>query len=179
MSALFTDNSGEGVTLADTENLCSAAHSNKGTTALSATTWDAAIQAMYQQAEYHSSATLGIRPRYCLVPIELEKTALGIFTSEYEYGGGNFDTNVRRARGGNVITVPEWTDANNWYATADQSDLEGVCIGYRYGRAPELFVADDQVMGSMFTNDEMRIKVRFVYTVGIGDYRAIYGAVVA
>ena len=179
VSAMFTANSGEGVTCADTYNLVSTDHNNKGTTALSATTWDAAIQAMYQQAEYHSSAALGVRPRWCLVPIELEKTALGIFTSEYEYGGGNFDTNVRRAGGGNVITVPEWTDANNWYAMADPSDLEGICIGYRYGRAPELFVADDQVMGSMFTNDEMRIKVRFVYTVGVGDWRAAYGAVVA
>jgi hypothetical protein len=26
----------------------------------------------------------------------------------------------------------------------------------------------------MFTNDELRIKVRFVYAVGVGDYRALY-----
>jgi len=49
-----------------------------------------------------------------------------------------------------------------------------VVIGYRFGRAPELFIADHPLMGSMFTNDEMRIKVRFVFSVGIGDWRALY-----
>ncbi len=57
---------------------------------------------------------------------------------------------------------------------ADPNELEGVCIGYRFGRTPELFVASDPLMGSMFTNDEMRIKVRFVYALGIGDYRAMH-----
>ena len=47
-------------------------------------------------------------------------------------------------------------------------------IGYRFGRVPELFIADDDLMGSMFTNDEMRIKVRFVYAVGVGNYRALH-----
>jgi hypothetical protein len=31
-------------------------------------------------------------------------------------------------------------------------------------------------MGSMFTNDAMRIKVRFIYTIGIGEYRGLYKA---
>ena len=73
-----------------------------------------------------------------------------------------------------VITVPEWTDANDWAAAADPVQAQGVCIGYRFGRAPELFVADDGLTGSMFTNDEMRIKARFVVAVGVGDYRALY-----
>ena len=175
VAALFTNNAGTGPVLADGNNLFDATnHGNLLTAALSADAWDAVIQAMYKQTEYHSGKRLGVRPRYCLVPIELEKTALGIFTSEYEYGGGNFDTNVRRAQGGNVITVPDWSDANDWAAAADPADLEGVCIAYRYGRAPELFLAADELMGSMFTNDEMRIKVRFVYALGIGDYRALH-----
>ncbi|MBN1401387.1 MAG: hypothetical protein JXA74_11155, partial [Anaerolineae bacterium] len=76
VSALFTDNSGTGPTLADSLALFHASHNNLGSTALSATSWDAAVQAMFQQAEYHSAAVLGVRPRWCLVPIELEKTAL-------------------------------------------------------------------------------------------------------
>ena len=78
-----------------------------------------------------------------------------------------------------VITVPEWTDANNWAAAADPAQLQGVCIGYRFGRVPELFVADDGLTGSMFTNDEMRIKGRFVVAVGIGDWRALHKSNVA
>lgn len=73
-----------------------------------------------------------------------------------------------------VITVPEFTDPNNWAAAADPADLPGICIGYRFGRTPELFVADDATIGSMFTNDEMRIKVRFLYTVGVAEPRALY-----
>jgi hypothetical protein len=107
------------------------------------------------------------------VPIELEKTALPIFTSDKEPGTMDNDANVRRMSDA-VITVPEWTDTNDWYAAASPLDLEGIMVGYRFGRQPELFVSDNELMGSMFTNDEMRIKVRFVYVVGIGDYRALY-----
>jgi hypothetical protein len=175
VAELFTANGGVGPTLSDEEALFDAeAHHNLGTAALSAEEWDVVIQAMFKQTELHSDKRLGIRPRYCLVPIELEKDALEIFTTDILDGvEAVLRPNVRRMAD-SVITVPEWTDDANWAAVADPSDLEGVCIGYRYGRAPEIFVADSQVLGSMFTNDEMRIKCRFVYSVGIGDYRAMY-----
>jgi hypothetical protein len=176
VSALFTANAGVGPTLADGTALFDAAgHGNLGATALAAASWDAAIQAMFKQAEFHSAKRLGIRPKFVLVPIELEATALTIMTSDQLPGTPNNDANVRRYSA-QIITVPEWTDNNDWAAVADPAELEGVCIGYRFGRAPELYIAADELMGSMFTNDEMRIKVRFVYAVGIGDYRALYKA---
>ncbi|MCD6518490.1 MAG: Mu-like prophage major head subunit gpT family protein [Anaerolineae bacterium] len=178
IAGIFTQNGGVGPTLADGKALFHADHGNLGASALDADSWDAAIQAMFKQAEFHSGKRLGIRPRYCLVPIELEKTALTIFTSDREPGTNNNDANVRR-NSSSVITVPEWTDANDWAAVADPNDLEGICIGYRFGRAPEIFVADANTSGAMFTNDELRIKVRFVYAVGVGDYRALYKANVA
>lgn len=178
VAALFTANSGVGPTLSDGKALFHADHGNLGTAALSADSWDAVIQAMWKQTELNSSKRLGIRPRYCLVPIELEKTALTIFESDLEPGVETNNANVRR-NSSSVITVPEWTDASDWAAAADPGDLEGVCIGYRFGRAPEIFVADSDAAGSMFTNDEMRIKVRFVYAVGIGNYRALYKSNVA
>ena len=82
--------------------------------------------------------------------------------------------NVLKRSEDSVLVVPEWTDATDWAAAADPAELEGVCIGYRFGRTPELFVADGETSGAMFTNDEMRIKVRFIYALGIGDYRALY-----
>jgi len=173
VAALFAANSGVGPTLSDGKALFHADHGNLDTAALDADSWDAVIQAMWSQTELNSAKRLGIRPRYCLVPIELEKTALTIFESDLEPGTDYNDANVRR-NSSSVITVPEWTDASDWAAAADPGDLEGVCIGYRFGRAPEIFVADSDVVGSMFTNDEMRIKVRFVYAVGIGNYRALY-----
>ena len=181
VSALFTDNAGIGPTLADTGALFNAtAHSSTGghvnllTAALSLDAWDAVVQAMYSQPELNSSKPIGVRPAYCLVPIELEKTARTIFGSPQIPGSANNDINVRMMPQDRVITVPEWTDANNWAAAADPNDLPGVCIGYRFGRTPELFVADDGLTGSMFTNDEMRIKARFFVAVGVGDWRALH-----
>ena len=129
---------------------------------------------MFNHTEATSGKKAGIRPAYCLVPIELESTALALFTSELLPGSANNDKNVRMMPSDRVITVPEWTDTNNWAAAADPAQMPGVCIGYRFGRTPEIFVADDTLTGSMFTNDEMRIKARFVVAVGIGDWKALH-----
>lgn len=175
IAALFTANGGVGPTLSDSKALFHADHGNLGISALSADSWRAAVQAMFKQGEFHSGKRLGVRPSFCLVPIELEHTAVNLFTTTLEPGlAGN--TRAIEEANHSVITVPEWTDANDWAAVADPRDLEGICIGYRFGRAPEIFVADNALAGAMFTNDELRIKVRFVYAVGIGDYRALYKA---
>ena len=175
VSALFTANEGLGPVLSDSHNLFDAAHhGNLASAELSADNWQATTEALFKQSEYGSAKRLGVRPRYCLIPIELERTALEIFTSDVVPTESAFYRNVLRRNAECVIVVPEWTDAVSWAAAADPADLEGVCIGYRYGRAPELFVADSPLMGSMFTNDEMRIKVRFVYALGVGDYRALF-----
>jgi len=176
IASLFTDNAGVGPFWPSSQavkHLFSADYGNLGTSALSASSWDATVQAMYKQAEAGSGKRMGVRPRWLLAPIELEKTALTILKSAGEPGTGNNDANVRAGSFG-VITCPEFTDANDWAAVADPSDQPGICIGYRFGRTPELFVADESTVGSMFTNDEMRIKVRFLYTVGVADPRALY-----
>lgn len=177
-AALFTDNSGAGVTLSDSINLFHDDHSNLGSTALSATSWGSTTAAMFKRTEYNSSKRLSIRPCYCMIPIDLEKTALEIFTSDVAPTADAFYRNVYRTSQENIVIVPDWTDTNDWVAAADPTDLEGLCIGYRFGRSPELFVAEGDLMGSMFTNDEMRIKCRFVFTCGIGDYRALYKHIV-
>jgi hypothetical protein len=179
VSAIFTDNSGTGPTMACGHNVFDASnHGNLRTAALSASEWDAVIQAVYQQTEPGSSAPLAIRPKFCLVPIELERTALSILEQPW-YTGQDYHYLEPRYQSGRVIAVPEWTDANDWAAVCDPEDCPGLCIGYRYRREPELFVADDQVVGSMFTNDEMRIKCRFFVAVGVADYRPLHKSNVA
>jgi len=159
VSDLFTANSGVGPTLADGKALFHTDHNNLGSAALDATAWNACVVAMFEQPEYHSGKALGVRPSFLLVPIELENTAIDLFTTTLEPGlAGN--SRAIALKNHTVITVPEWTDPNNWAAAAHPDDLEGVCIGYRFSRAPELFVASDELNGAMFTNDELRIKVR-------------------
>jgi len=174
VAAIFTDNAGTGPTMGDGHNLFDASnHGNLRTAALSQDEWGNVVAAMFEQPEPTSGKNLAIRPAFCLVPIELEKTALTIFGSPNAPGTGDNDINpyYRTAR---VIVVPEWTDANDWAAAADPNDCPGICIGYRYGRAPELFVADQPLVGSMFTNDEIRFKVRFFLAVGVADYRPLH-----
>lgn len=179
VASLFTQNSGAGPELADTTALFHASRGNVGTAALTAATWDAAVQTMFKMTEMVSGKRLGIRPRFLLVPIELEKAALQIFASATEPSSNVFYENVRRSAAANVVTVPEWTDANDWAAVADPRIAPGIGVGYRFGRQPEVFVADQPTVGSMFTNDELRIKTRFFYGVGVVDYRPLYKANVA
>jgi hypothetical protein len=174
VALLFTENAGAGPLLADGEALFAAAHGNLGSTALASGAWQATVAAMFKQQEFGSAKRLGLRPRYCLVPIDLEKTALEIFTSDVAPVANAAYRNVLQRSAENIVVVPDWTDATDWAAVADPAELEGVCIGYRFGRTPELFVADADLGGAMFTNDEMRVKVRFIFAVGIGDYRALY-----
>lgn len=176
IAGLFTANGGTGPFWPSSQSvhrLFDAEYANLGSAPLSAESWDATVQAMYKQSEGGSGKRLGVRPQWLLVPIELEKTALTILKSAGEPGTGNNDANVRAGTFG-VVTVPEFTAPTSWAAAADPADLPGICIGYRFGRTPELFVADEATVGSMFANDELRIKVRFLYTLGVADARALY-----
>ena len=175
VSSIFTANGGAGPTLSDSIALFHASHGNLGSAALDSTAWEAAIAAMFKQTEVNSAKRLGIRPRFLLVPIELEKTALQLVGSDVEPASNAFYSNVR-AGTASVLVPPEWTDANDWAAAADPEVLSGIGIGYRFGRLPEVFIADGELMGSMFTNDEMRLKVRFLVAVGVINYRALYKA---
>ncbi|MGQ9494133.1 MAG: phage major capsid protein [Anaerolineae bacterium] len=178
---LWTANSGVGPywpSGQSTYRLFCTNYGNLGTSALSASAWDAVIQAMYKQAEATSNERMGIRPAYLVVPIELEKTALTIMQSEGEPGTADNDANVRRGSS-RVIVCPEMTDANDWLAVADPRVWPAIVVGYRFGNVPEVFIADQETVGSMFTNDEMRIKARFIVAVGVADYRPLYKSNVA
>jgi hypothetical protein len=47
-------------------------------------------------------------------------------------------------------------------------------VGERFGLTPEIFIADSQTGGAMFTNDELRMKVRHWVSVFVADYRPLY-----
>jgi len=185
IAAILTGNSGVGPTLdQDNKALFHTDHGNLGTSALSTSTWSAAIIAMYKQAEPASGKRLGLRPRYLVIPIDLEKTAQEIMVSrELVAAGGGTNTlfpNANALAGtAQIVVCPNMTDVSDWAAVADPREAPGLCVGYRFGRAPELFISSDPLTGSMFTSDVMRLKVRFVYNVGIGEYRALYKANVA
>ena len=191
VSAIFTDNSGVGPTMADGDALFHSNHSNLGTTALSLAEWEVVKLAMRKQTEINSGERLGglVSPKFLLVPPDLENTALQILASEYQYTyalsngvmapinpnalGNGFNERLENARQ-RVVVVDLWTDTNNWAVCADPRLYPTIGLAFRYGRTPEIFSVASPTAGLMFTNDTLPVKVRFFYATGPMDYRGLY-----
>lgn len=157
-----------------------ASHTNTSASALSATSLNAAMVALADQASYgNASELLNIQPRYLLVPNELRKLAWQLNHSVLEVGTSQNEANLFSTLGLEVIVVPYWTDANNWYLVAEPIDVPTIEIGFLDGQEePELFVQDQPNAGSVFSNDKITYKVRHIYGGVVLDYRGFYGALV-
>ena len=191
ISKLYTQASGLGPTLnSDSTAWFDNTHGNLGSTALSRTSVQATILAMQKQTELGSGELMGdmTRPKYFMLPIDLEFTALEIFASMYDGTEGSTtsraidntltDVNTHSERMSSarsrMILNPFMTDTNNWVAIADPAKWPTVAVAYRYGRSPEIFSNQDPNSGLMFTNDTLPIKVRFLYNVSVLNYRGVY-----
>lgn len=186
IAGIFTTNA----VLADGLALFHNTHGNLGSTALSFSAWSATRTLMRKASELNSAERLGalVAPKYLLVPPDLETTALQILGSDEQpgvanndinpfAGGTNHDELLRLARE-RVIVVDFWTDATDWVAMADPMLYPSIGLGFRFGRAPEIFSVASPTSGLMFTNDVMPVKVRFTFAAGPVDYRGMYKHVV-
>ncbi len=180
VSATFTDASGAGPTLTETSRaLYNTTEANYGTTALSYASFVAARSAMRKLTQLGSSRRLGTTPKYLLVPVDLEPVAIQIRESEKDPDNAENGVNIVKGKF-EIIPVVSWTDATNWYLLADPNDIETIQLHYFRGRRkPELFTADDQTQGSLFTNDTIRYKIRFFCAKVISNWRGSYGSVCA
>jgi hypothetical protein len=172
--------------MSDSDALFHSNHSNLGTTALSHASWHAVRLAMRKQTELNSSQRLGAltAPKYCLVPPDLELTALQLFSTEHTPGAANYNNNPasegneRMARlefaKDRVIVVDLWTDTNDWAAVADPNMYPSIGLAFRYCRTPEIYSVASPTAGLMFTNDTLPIKVRFFFATGPTDWRGLY-----
>jgi hypothetical protein len=159
----------------DAVALAHATHANLGATALSAASFAAARLAMLKQAEAGSSERVGLVARHLYVPTDLEEAAFDLFVRST-----NNDETFTQSRKPKVHVVPYWTDTNNWWLTADKASVPLIEVGFYGGREePELFVQDSPTQGSLFSNDQIKYKIRHIYGGSVQDYRGFYGAVVA
>ncbi len=196
VASVFTVNSGTGPVLSDGGALFNATalttaggHANLGTSALSYSAFVAARAAMRKQtsAPQGEGERLLIEPKFMLVPVDLEAEAEQIRGSEKIPGSANNDLNPFREKF-EVITVPHWTDANDWALVADPLRYPAIYMVYVRGhRVPEVFTAGDEVSGTMFTNDTIKFKARLLtfrvsstYNCApVADFRPLYKANVA
>jgi hypothetical protein len=187
VSSVYTDNSGTGPLMADGGALFNndpvstpGGHANLGTAALTGTAWEAAGAALYSQpmlvAAGESGPRLALDPKYLLVPRALRLVGMRILYPSFERESNIFSENLQRGEYGDVITVPEWQDANDWAAVCDPRLAPAVIIGERFGMLPEIFIAGDPLSPAMFSNDEVRLKVRHFLSVFVADYRPLFKA---
>ena len=165
VAAIFTANSGVGPNLADGGSLFNATaqttaggHKNLLTGALSAAQWDAVSTAVYDQPQfikndetmYGSGPKMAINPRYLLVPRALQLTGMKVLYPTLENAANIYSENQQRGQPGDVITVPEWTDATDWAAVCDPRIAPAIFVGERFGIMPQVFIAGDELSPAVF-----------------------------
>jgi len=194
VSAIFTANAGIGPTLADTGALfnntavtTAGGHANLLTTALAAAQWDVVSAAVYNQPMliknaaglYGTGPKMAINPRYLLVPRALQLTGMKILYPSLENAANIYSENLQRGQPGDVVTVPEWTDATDWAAVCDPLIAPAIYVGERFGIMPEIFIAGDELSPAVFMNDEHRLKVRHFLACWVNDFRPLHKSNVA
>lgn len=188
VSYIFSQASGLGPTMADGGTLFNATavttaggHANLLAAALAADKWELACQAVYKQpllvknaaGVYGTGPAMAINPRYLLVPRDLTLTAQSILYPNWNAASGYHTENLQKGQEGDVITVPEWTDATDWAAACDPDIAPAIYVGERFGIQPEIFIAGDELSPAVFMNDEHRLKVRHFLAVWVNDFRPL------
>ena len=179
VASVFTANAGTGPAMADTYNVFdSTHHANLGSAALSASAWEAASQAIWNQSMLTAAGAaapkLAVDARYLIVPRALRLTAQRILYPSLAYEPNITSENLQRGQFGDVVVCPEFTDPTDWAAAADPTVAPAIYIGERFGLMPEIYIADNQLTGALFTNDEIRVKARHFLNVMVADYRPLY-----
>ena len=188
VAQIFTANAGVGPTMADTGTLFNATavttaggHANLLTSALAIDRWEAACQAIYNQPMliknevglYGSGPKMAINPKFCLVPRALQYTAWQMLQGQFVRETDMMYDNI--LKGSAVpVTVPEWTDVNDWAAVCDPTIAPAIYVGERFGIMPEIYVAGDELSPAVFMNDEHRLKVRHFLAVWVNDFRPLH-----
>ena len=188
VAQIFTLNGGAGPNLADGESLFNAepvtlvgGHANLGTLALNAANWDQVSSKVYSQPMliknqagfYGTGPQMAVNPKFMLVPRALQKSAMEICTGALVREVDFVYDNVLKGSAVPLV-VPEWTDANDWAAACDPRVAPAIFVGERFGLAPEIFIAGDELSPAVFTNDEHRLKVRHYLAVWVNDFRPLY-----
>jgi len=117
---------------------------------------------------------IGLKPRYLLVPPELEWQGMVVTKSAGAPGANYNDINPMLGYA-EVIVAPQLASATGWYLAADPRVVDTIEVGFVGGQInPVLFIQDQPLFGSNFTNDVITYKVRHEYGGAVVDYRGFY-----
>jgi phage major head subunit gpT-like protein len=150
-----------------------APHNNLGSSALSSTAMQSGVTAMREQTNY-AGKRIGLRPRFLVVPPELEWTSMVVTKSAGVPGSNNNDINPMLGYVTPII-APQLTNSTQWFLVADPREVDTIEVGFVGGQVnPALFVQDSPLYGLDFTSDVISYKCRHEYGGCITEFRGIY-----
>jgi hypothetical protein len=150
-----------------------APHSNLGSSALSTAAMQSGVTAMREQTNL-AGKRIGLRPRYLIVPPELEWSAMVATKSAGVPGSPNNDINPMLGYVTPIVS-PQLTSSTQWFFAADPAVIDTIEVGFVGGQVnPMLFVQDMPLYGLNFTQDIISFKVRHEYGGAVVDYRGFY-----
>ncbi len=150
-----------------------APHSNLGSSNLSTAAIQSGITAMREQTNY-AGKRLGLRPRFLVVPPELEWTAMVVTRSAGVPGSNNNDINPMLGYVQPIVS-PQLTNTSQWFLSGDPREIDTIEIGFVGGQVnPALFIQDQPLFGLNFTQDAITYKIRHEYGGAVVDYRGLY-----
>lgn len=170
LANVFTTLCYDGQYMVDTDHQegASGVQSNKGTSALSSTTFAAARAAMAAFKD-DKGELVGAQGNLLVVPPALEGTARQILNAELINGG---ETNVWRGTA-ELLVLPWLTDSNDWFLIDTNQVVKPILLQIRKEIEFGSLEADSD---TGFMRDTFYYGVRARHNVGYGDWRGIYGA---
>jgi hypothetical protein len=153
-----------------------APHNNLGSSNLSTTAMQSGITAMREQTNF-AGKRLGLRPRFLVVPPELEWTSMVVTKSAGVPGSNNNDINPMLGYVQPIVS-PQLTSPTQWFLVGDPREIDTIEVGFVGGQVhPILLVQDSALIGLNFTQDIISYKCRHEYGACVTDYRGLYRGV--
>ncbi len=150
-----------------------APHSNLGAAALSTAAMQLGVTAMREQTNY-AGKRLGLRPRFLVVPPELEWSSMVVTKSAGVPGSNNNDINPMLGYVTPIVS-PQLSSTTQWFLIGDPREIDTIEIGFVGGQVnPALFIQDQPLFGLNFTQDVITYKIRHEYGGAVVDYRGLY-----
>jgi hypothetical protein len=150
-----------------------APHNNLGASNLSTAAMQSGITAMREQTNY-AGKRLGLRPRFLVVPPELEWTAMVVTKSAGVPGSSNNDINPMLGYVQPIVS-PQLASTTQWFLIGDPREIDTLEVGFVGGQvSPILLIQDNALLGLNFSQDAVSFKCRHEYGACITDYRGLY-----
>jgi hypothetical protein len=168
-------------TMGDGNPLFSSSHTSGDNTsgaaaAPSVTTLNAAFVKMRLQKGLNATVTLNLSPKYLIVPVAYEATAMELFSS-ISYNAANNNEGVKNIYGAGgqrnltLISDPvlDASSSTTWYLAADTSQIDTIELAFLQGEESPVLENEWD-----FDKDAYRYKIRQTFGVKAIDWRGLY-----